>query len=397
MNGLTIGDDIHDALERLVIVGVRLVTVSRDVLDRMGVLAHLQHLRDLPIERRRIARAHAVVPAILTSLSQSGNVTDAHEWRAGEFLRRVSDLTILPTGPPGEPSRALIKIAETPQALERLQRQARVLDDLHRNDRLGDWRRLLPRLLDVGEIGHTPYFVEQRVNGESLKDTLDQPGSEIIAIREAAQAIAPLHCATTREVTTGEDLLERWLLGPVRELSGAVAGSRGPQSSLETLASLAKEFCSRLEGRQIAVSWVHGDFHPGNILSGHDGRITGIIDWESAHADGFPSLDLVTLLITVRMEVRRQEIGPVVCDLLGAEPFTEGEARVVASAPDSATWAAIGTDQLILMCWLRHVAEQAAIRRSMVMFNRRYTLANLWVYTNVRGVLDTLPGAAVGS
>ena len=384
-------------LERLAIVGVRLTTLCRDAAERAGVLTHLGHLRRLPVERRRVAGAHAVVPAILTALAQSGGAPEAGAWRTGAFLRMASDVTIVTIGPRGEPARALIKLAETPEAAERLQRHARVLDDLQHNDRLGDWRRLLPRLLDAGEIGHTPYLVEEKVSGESLSHTLNRPGSEVGAIRQATGAIAPLHCATTREVPIGEDLLERWLHGPVRELDAAVALSRGRQSALGTLASLSSDLRSRLEGRGIAVSWVHGDFHPGNIVSGADQQITGIIDWESAHPEDFPSLDVVTLLITVRMGVRRQEFGPVVCDLLGAHPFTESEERVVSAAPDSATWAAVGNDHLILMCWLRHVAEQAAKRRSIAMFNRRYTLASLWVHTNVHSVLDTLARAAVRS
>jgi len=47
-----------------------------------------------------------------------------------------------------------------------------------------------------------------------------------------------------------------------------------------------------LAGRTLTVSWVHGDFTPGNILVTPDGTsVTGIIDWDHSASKELPQLD----------------------------------------------------------------------------------------------------------
>ncbi len=141
--------------------------------------------------------------------------------------------------------------------------------------------------------------------------------------------------------------------------------------------------CAALEGQPITVGWTHGDYGPGNILMGPDREVTGIIDWEFAQPADFPSLDIVTLLLTVRMYVHGQELGRVVRDLLGSPHWGETESARVAAAPDAATWQAIGIDRVILLCWLRHTA-------SMIERCSRYGTSGLWLHTNIHTVLDAL-------
>lgn len=73
------------------------------------------------------------------------------------------------------------------------------------------------------------------------------------------------------------------LHGPLRRFSARTA-------ELEArIARIGMRFPDRLPGDDV----VHQDFHPGNLLA-HDGRITGVIDWDGA-GRGDARFDLVTL------------------------------------------------------------------------------------------------------
>ena len=111
------------------------------------------------------------------------------------------------------------------------------------------------------------------------------------------------------------------------------------------------------------------------------------MDWEFAQPDDFPSLDLVTLLLTVRMRVRHQELGRVVRNLVADPRWSESEAPLVAAAPDADTCAEIGIKRVVLLCWLRHTACMST-RAS------RYASSGLWLHTNIHHVLDDLPRPA---
>jgi aminoglycoside phosphotransferase (APT) family kinase protein len=145
-----------------------------------------------------------------------------------------------------------------------------------------------------------------------------------------------------------------------------------------------------LEARPITLSWVHGDYCPGNILTGPDGHISAIVDWEFAHPEDLPSLDVVFLMLTARMWARRQEFGRVVSDLVTDPTWTGSEAQLFASAHDARMGAAIGTDTLVLLCWLRHAASK---------FTRRSGFAEhgLWMHANVHTVLDAFAQAPTRS
>jgi GT2 family glycosyltransferase len=87
---------------------------------------------------------------------------------------------------------------------------------------------------------------------------------------------------------------------PVREGSwwanvapGAAAIAAGP---LQEPVERALEVMGALPSRT-----VHGDFQPKNVLVREDGGL-GVLDWEDAHADGPPGLDLLFLTATARSD-----------------------------------------------------------------------------------------------
>jgi aminoglycoside phosphotransferase len=368
----------------------RLTAVGRDLTARLGLLGHLQRLRGFRANRRRANRAHVVVPTILANIAGVLDEVEPGTWRTHEMLHTLSDVTILTAGPTGQPFRALIKIAETAAAAEGLDWQRRTLTALHGDERLGDWRALLPRVLDSGETEGTAYLVENRLSGTSLEHALARPVAQQTAMREAADAVGRLHRATSIEATVGAEILTRWVGEPTRALGEVAGHARGRRSTLAGLARLSDQLTATLEDQPMTLSWVHGDYAPNNILTEPDGQISGIVDWEFAHPEDFPSLDIVTLLLTARMSIRRQELGRVVCDLIAAPTWTHSEAQLVAGAHDAHACAAIGTETVVLLCWLRHVAW-------MITRCTRYADNGLWIHANIHTVLDTLGQAARSS
>ena len=136
--------------------------------------------------------------------------------------------------------------------------------------------------------------------------------SEDATSAAAATAMTALHRATTVTQIVDDAALARWVDEPLDFLRG-LRGLPGDLQSLERLRVLLHD---ALAGREVATSWVHGDFWPGNVLveetasgvdpahglesvgAATDGvdaevRVTGLADWENAEPGGLPDVDLL--------------------------------------------------------------------------------------------------------
>jgi hypothetical protein len=370
--------DRHRAVSEM---GWHVAARGRDVAAQVGVLGWFQRARHRRADGRRADRASAVVPLIVARLGELADLEAS--WQLQGVVQTGSNVTIIAAGPPEQPCCALIMVAETNAGAESLARRRCASTELCGDERLGDWRVLLPQVLDAGEIGATAYLVERRLPGAPLERALRQPGVRDAALRHSASAIQWLHRATAREATIGAELLDRLVGAPADVLTEVVARSRRPRAAPTALARLTDELRAGLDGVPTTLSWIHGDYGPGNILSGPDGRVSGIVDWEFARPDDLPARDVVTLLLTARMLVRRQELGRVVSDLVATPSWTSGEQQLLAATPGSEILAAFGTRAVVLLCWLHHVAGELGLRT-------RQSTSGLWIHTNVNSVLDAI-------
>jgi aminoglycoside phosphotransferase (APT) family kinase protein len=147
---------------------------------------------------------------------------------------------------------------------------------------------------------------------------------------------------------------------------------------------LSDELHHALSGRTLTVSWVHGDFTPGNILVTPDGAsVTGIIDWDHSASKELPQLDLVLLLLSTRILVQRRELGDIIRELLIDNRWTAQERALLDNAYLALPGDALDVRPVVLLTWLRHVASNLSKSAD-------YARHRLWVSKNIDGVLNYL-------
>jgi aminoglycoside phosphotransferase (APT) family kinase protein len=302
-------------------------------------------------------------------------------WRVQGQARTVNDVAVVTLGPEGHPPVALLKLPQSGSAVASLKKQNKLLTTLSKDHRLGPWRALLPVVLAEGDTdGH--YFVVERMKpGHDLRTLLDDPVRRARIRTAAAKTIGFLHRRTAASVEVNNKMLERWVDEPVSRIKDALGGSRASKGYQKALDNLTDQLHGSLVGKTIAVSWVHGDFTPGNILVASDtGRVTGILDWDQAAPEDLPLLDLAMLFLSMRMLERRCELGEIVGEMLAGAEWTSGERVLLNTARESLSGDAVGTRELVLLAWLRHIG--ANLSKST-----RYSGHRLWTAKNIEAVL----------
>ncbi len=92
-------------------------------------------------------------------------------------------------------------------------------------------------------------------------------------------------------------------------------------------------------------------------------------------------MDVMTLVLTGRVEQRRREFGPVVRDLLRGDPFEPGRAqRFLPVGPGAGE---LPERTVLLLTWLHHAASNLQKRN-------HYRANTVWVTTNVHYVLEKM-------
>lgn len=285
---------------------------------------------------RRIRRTLAVVP------------TPA-EWSAEQALPSRSA-----GGGPG-----VLKVASTELGVLALRRESEMLRRLAADERLGDWRRLLPQIVEVGEY----YLLTGRLAGRA---GWHEPGLTAAAVA----AITPLHRLDQAVVTMDPALLARWVDEPM-ELVKRALPARDDRAAADWLTA---RLHAELVGATVRLGWTHGAFYPGNLLVA-GGRVSGIVEWAEAREQDLPALDLVHWLLTV--QPTRSELGAQVTARLIHRPCWSPREKAV-----------LGTElpcrTLLLLGWLRQVSTDLCK-------SQRDRTSPGWLRRNVISVLRAAP------
>jgi aminoglycoside phosphotransferase (APT) family kinase protein len=327
--------------------------------------------------RRELARAARIVPDVLRALPslespvESWAVRGAHSTEAG--------VTALMLGPPDEAPCAVLRIALGHEARRSLTREAATVTALEPDERLLDWRRLLPRVLAEGELDGATYLLQRALQGRNAASLLGAaPARRLQAV--AAEAIGVLHERTAVPAVASVATVDRWLSDPVRRVGRAALACRGTRGR-HALSRLTAEVRTAVIGRRVQVSRVHGDFWLGNLLVTGDGRsATGIVDWEFAGRHELPALDLLHLVVYTRTLAERRELGGVVRALLEGEPWSAEERTLLGSCDVELLRDERYARAALLLYWLRHLASNLAQ-------SSRYLHSHVWLARNVEPVL----------
>lgn len=305
-------------------------------------------------------------------------------WQVAKILRTVSEMTVAVLATSAQAGVAILKLPQSARAAASLQRQAAVVATLRTHPALRTWSKWLPTPLATGSVAGRFYLIESLLPGvDATRLRLNEP--EWAAVQSAACcAIGQLHQQTATSMVVDEALLQRWVIEPIATL-------RQLQSVLLPLSDyhlrlhrLQEELTTALTGHSLGVSWIHGDFTPGNILldPAHH-TITGLIDWEAATATELPQLDLLQFFIATRIIRQQCEYGDVMRTLLTAQAWQNQERLLLESAQKVLPGARLSDRTLLLLCWLRHIATS-------VTKAEQYAHHRWWKLRNLEAVLLTL-------
>ncbi len=288
-------------------------------------------------------------------------------WQCEQALPTLSDsATIMVRARDG--SRGVLKVAASGPGAASLRQEHDVLTALHAEDRLGGWRDLLPVPLHAGVAAGGAFLISSRLPGRDGRRLPAAAGPGLTAA--AAAAIAPLHQAAATATTVTPALLGSWLAEPAAQLRQAAPGPAVDQ--------LVARIQVLLAGRRVLLGWTHGDFFPGNLLLGGDGRVSGIVDWGGARRGDLLAADLAFWLLTVPAPGRRRALGgQVAARLRRPEWWAPGERELLAPLVDGDDAAARA---MLLLAWLRHVAANLAK-------SARYRSSPVWLHRTITPVL----------
>ncbi|MGH3627855.1 MAG: aminoglycoside phosphotransferase family protein, partial [Sciscionella sp.] len=345
------------------VVAAVLLVLHADWLPH-PIVGPLANLRNAGLLRR-------VAPDALATLSPD----PARRWQVISRLHGRSDTAIALVGADAQ-HLALLKVVDSPDGCVELARERDALTALHADDRLGEWRELIPRVLGANERNGAYCLLETNLPGRDARSLLAVPDERERFVAVALAALAELQRRTARVVRGDEMILDRWVWQPAARVRAVTSARLAPG-----LDRLVETLSEQLLDRRVCVGWVHGDFSADNILLDASGKLTGVVDWGQANHEGLVMADTMTLMLATELEATGQELGQVVLRWL-----TAGTAATRASM--GSIQRGLGGDQLdgravLLLGWLHMVAGNLAK-------SPRYAANPVWMRTNVRAVLRSL-------
>jgi O-antigen/teichoic acid export membrane protein/aminoglycoside phosphotransferase (APT) family kinase protein len=303
----------------------------------------------------------------------------ATEWDAAGDPRADPDLGALVVESHADGRSAVLRFARTDLGARSLRHHRGALRTLSTARVPDAWSVLAPTLLDAGTAGAQPWIVETHLGGADARLAATTVGHDVVSARAAA-AIGLLHAATATETPVDDAVLRAWVDEPIAELRATAGSPLRASADVAALDRVQSSLREELGGRVLTTCFVHGDFWLGNVLTTPDGTISGIVDWERAGAPGLAALDLMTLVLTGRVERRRRELGPIVRELLRGDGFEPAEQALLAAGPGAGE---LPERTVLLLAWLHHAASNLQKRN-------HYRANTVWVTTNVHFVLEKM-------
>ena len=322
--------------------------------------------------------AGASIRNILASLGEPG-------WRVRRIISVDQARAVVEVGLAGSGAgEAVLKISRNPAAARVMERERKLLSQLRADPRLDQLLSILPDELSWGRMGEAAFVVERVLPGLDGRTLLDDPIRTTRMQSAALDVAAVLHGRTARIVTVDPDLTNRWIDEPLRQIASLRAMYPWVALHASALKRLGEMLREPLLGRRLAVSWVHGDFFPGNLLMSPDGSsVRGLVDWDLAAADDIPVLDAMQLVIGTNLIRDRSELGQMVLRLLDGNGFSAGEAEALEKAQAQFEPHGLSMREAVILNWLRHIGCNLSKSAHFSQHRR-------WLKENVVTVLEAL-------
>jgi CelD/BcsL family acetyltransferase involved in cellulose biosynthesis len=325
--------------------------VDRTFLDRDGGDIRRQRLRD---------RVHRYAVVVGANAPVGETILDAVHREAGEPRTKAPLVARVVVS---SSETGVFRIAVGP-ARRQIESQIAALEELRATEPPPEIAGLVPWVTREGRTGIGRWSREQRLSGSPASFPLPAR-----LLDDAVRFLADLYLLGGREPSgrTVSDDAER------------VAAVR-PQLA-EALLRLGAEADEALAG--VPRGFSHGDFWSGNLLQ-EDGKLTGVVDWDSAGAGRLPVLDLMHLSLNAHERLRPEAWGAAVTERL-LPAVRSGEDPLLARYLD-ATGLELETatlEALVVAYWLDRVAYQVDLYDDIA-------TSELWLSCNVDDVLRAL-------
>lgn len=309
--------------------------------------------------RRRI-RANTDLDLVLADLRAQSFIPES--WGAGRWSVTDTGVGIVLLGPGEGPARLMVKLPLSAGAEEALQTHVQVVKTLSADPRLAGRSDFLPVIRGEGYAGGLGYVVEELLPGRPASSLLRSRYGDA-ALRSAALAISVLHEQTSDTLRVDEPVVDSWVRRPVRAVCTALPTARRSGWRIDVLERIGENVASALNGHNVQVAWVHGDYWPGNVLVSEDGStVTGIVDWGLA-GPGLPPLhDTIDLILFARRIRERRDIGFLAHAMLEDPRLDPVEDYVLRTAGLGWPADSSGLRLSIVLAWLRHIGSVAGVR-----------------------------------
>jgi aminoglycoside phosphotransferase (APT) family kinase protein len=194
------------------------------------------------------------------------------------------------------------KVPTTDAAAHSVEREAEYLTALA--DRaLGPMSTTIPRVVATVEHLGRPVLVMTALPGKSMLATYHSwrhTARRTTVAADFAAAGGWLDGLQARTCSLPGVSVAQMLDGVAESIARRFGGQPGIDADLAELGCLRGRLASYLTPRCV----VHGDFWPGNLLTG-DGRVLGVIDWENARLAGTPISDLTRFVTAYSLYLDR--------------------------------------------------------------------------------------------
>jgi aminoglycoside phosphotransferase (APT) family kinase protein len=167
----------------------------------------------------------------------------------------------------------------------------------------------VPAPVRQGQLHGKPYFAESLLAGRAADYFEFSPEERAARAAKAMAALAQIRRVTRKTVVLDEDRFTSLIAWPVAEMC-----RRLTSKAMERLLDFEHMLRKQLMGKSLELVMVHGDFKVANILWNAKNEVSGILDWDTASAEGFPLIDELIYFSFDRILTGKITIGAAIYD-----------------------------------------------------------------------------------